>query len=141
MIYTFFTKFLNFFKQQPHEVVEVDSDQNESSQRHTWIVISTPGLNDWCKEISAVKMPMDVQHQKLNANKSNKRSLDETEEQMDCSEPHHKKEKVSTNSVEANSSHSKGLEVPQVVSKEHILNFPIPNKDGKACIVKVSCIK
>lgn len=73
-----------------------------------------------------------------NIKEHSKRSLDEThEEPMDCSGPVKKKEKV-TNDSNAGAPQSQKLETPRMVSKEHILNFPIPSKDGKACIVKVS---
>ena len=80
---------------------------------------------------------MNLGEQSTSKNDCNKRSLDETEEPMDCSEPASKKEKISTNDASTSQS-NKESDTLRLVSKDHILNFPIPNKDGKACIVKVS---
>lgn len=113
----------------------VDSKNNKNSERQTCIVISIPGLNDWAKE----KLTGVCETLQSLAKDSIKRHLDESEaEAMDCSEPARKKEKVSSTDAEAGTSGSKeGERQPTILSKEHMLNFPIPVDDGKACIVKV----
>ncbi|XP_001600675.2 mini-chromosome maintenance complex-binding protein isoform X1 [Nasonia vitripennis] len=123
---------------QPHEHVLVNSNSNETAERQTWIVISIPGLNDWAKESSSIPKDQMVTPAESNMKERSKRSLDEThDEPMDCSEPVKKKEKVVTNDCDAGPSQSQNSETPRIVSQDHILNFPIPNKNGKACIIKV----
>lgn len=98
-------------------------------------MISIPGLNDWAKEKSMNTLTPDTT---THNNSISKRSLDNNDlEEMDCSEPVTKKEKVSAdNDVNMSSAHC-STKVPSVLSEDHILNFPIPIDEGKACIVKV----
>ena len=116
---------------QPHENISLDSERNKNSERQTYFVISVPGLNEWAKE----KVPQA----NVNTTVKNvsKRSLEANDEKaMDCSEPIKKKKTLEF--FESTSKDSTQKEArPPIVSKEHILNFPIPNDDGKACIVKV----
>ncbi|XP_043287663.1 mini-chromosome maintenance complex-binding protein isoform X2 [Venturia canescens] len=115
------------------EVIEMDSELNIMSERHTCVVISIPGLNDWAKEKG---IPSLEDPRVPGGSISTKRELND-EEPMDICEPPRKKEKTKVE--------KQGTEEIQnsFLSKEHILNFPISNNDGKACIVKVinSCIK
>ncbi|XP_043789595.1 mini-chromosome maintenance complex-binding protein [Apis laboriosa] len=109
----------------PHETILLESEKNQNSERHTCIVISIPGLNDWVK-----KTYKQLHYSKL-INRY-KRNLDEDNcEPMDCSESVRKKEKIDDN---------KKIEYDTrqcLVSEDYILNFPIPINDGKACIVKI----
>lgn len=101
--------------------------------------MSIPGLNKWAKEQDKCT---ETNVQEFNSTKRNdnmsKRSLDDLEK-MDCSEPLTKKEKISTDNSDANTSNSHS-NVQNILSEEHILNFPIPIDEGKVCIVKVNCI-
>lgn len=102
-------------------------------------MISIPGLNDWAKEKSTnTRTPDAMTHN----NSNSKRSLDDNDsEEMDCSEPATKKEKVSDNNdVDMDNAHC-STKVQNVLSEDHILNFPIPIDGGKACIVKVNYTK
>ncbi|XP_070148718.1 mini-chromosome maintenance complex-binding protein [Polyergus mexicanus] len=121
-----------------HEEISFDSTKNEHSERQTYIVMSIPGLNKWAKEQSKY---IEANVQKFNSTTCNdnmsKRSLDDTDlEKMDCSEPVTKKEKILTDNSDINISngHSK---YQNILSEEHILNFPIPMDEGKTCIVKI----
>lgn len=115
------------------------SNKNENSERQTYVVISIPGLNDWAKEKRTnIRTSNTVTHN----SSIGKRNLDENDlEEMDCSEPVTKKEKVSAdnNDVDMSSSHC-STQVQNILSEDHILNFPIPIDGGKACIVKVNYI-
>lgn len=76
-------------------------------------------------------------------NSISKRNLDENDlEEMDCSEPVTKKEKITAdnNDIDMSNSHC-STNVQNMLSEDHILNFPIPIDGGKACIVKVNYIK
>jgi hypothetical protein len=56
---------------------------------------------------------------------------------MDCSEPVKKKDKKITDKIDNNTMQS-NESTPTIISKDHMLNFPIPNENGKTCIVKVN---
>lgn len=112
-----------------------DSNKNENSQRQTYIVISIPGLNEWAKERNTNMQQMDI-GATHNSNIS-KRSLDNDDVgEMDCSEPVTKKEKVDYIDVNMCEAHC-STKVQNILSEDHILNFPIPIDGGKACMVKV----
>lgn len=113
----------------PHEMILVDSEENRTSERGICVVISTPGLNEWAKEKFELPCSSTV------GTTSCKRNLDEGES-MDCSEPLRKKEKVSNGGCEEMDTECNTNE-RTVFSKDHILNFPVPTDDGKACIVKM----
>ncbi|XP_033207989.1 mini-chromosome maintenance complex-binding protein isoform X2 [Belonocnema kinseyi] len=116
----------------PHENISLDSQRNKNSERQTYFIISVPGLNEWAKE----KVPQT--NIKTNLKNVSKRSLETSnEEAMDCSEPIKKKEKILETSESTTKDSAPKETRPAIVSKEHILNFPIPNDDGKACIVKI----
>lgn len=131
---------LYFVHMQPHEEISFESNKNENSQRQTYVVISIPGLNQWAKEKGA-----EVEQSNTNVtdnNSTGKRSLNDRNDndtvEMDCSEPITKKEKVLEDTTDTNMSDSDcSTNVQSIVSKDHILNFPIPIDGGKACIVKV----
>lgn len=110
-------------------MILVDSEENRTSERGICVVISTPGLNEWAKEKFELPSSSTV------GTTSCKRNLDEGES-MDCSEPLRKKEKVSNGGCEEMDTECNTNE-RTVFSKDHILNFPVPTDDGKACIVKV----
>ncbi|CAK9827937.1 Mini-chromosome maintenance complex-binding protein [Anthophora retusa] len=118
----------------PHEEILIDSERNKSSERHTCIVISIPGLNNWVKKGQQEELVCSNK----NATSSNhKRSLDETIcEPMDYLESVRKKEKVSHMDDEKMDTEDNTMQ-QCTFSKEYILNFPIPTDDGKACIVKI----
>ncbi|CAL7944101.1 unnamed protein product [Xylocopa violacea] len=122
----------------PHEEILLESEKNQSSERHTWIVISIPGLNKWAKE--------SYEHSVCPSTKAInkfKRSLDNHScETADCLESLRKRGKNLLN--ESDETMDTAGEMHCAFSKEYILNFPIPMDDGKACIVKVyedTCLK
>lgn len=103
--------------------------------------MSIPGLNKWVKE---QRKCIEINVQKINSttcnNNMSKRSLDDIDiEKMDCSEPVTKKEKILTNDSDININNA-CPKIQNILSEEHILNFPIPIDGGKVCIVKVNYI-
>lgn len=101
-------------------------------------MISIPGLNQWVKERNTNVEQPDTST--THDNSIGKRSLNDRDdngtEEMDCSEPITKKEKILGDS-DLNSDGDYSTKVQSIVSEDHILNFPIPIEGGKACIVKV----
>lgn len=125
---------------QPHEEISFESNTNENSERQTYIVISIPGLNQWVKETNTDAKQSNINI--TNGNSTGKRSSnardDDDTEKMDCSEPITKKEKILEDNIDVKMSNSDcSTNVQSIVSKDHILNFPIPIDGGKTCIVKV----
>lgn len=102
--------------------------------------MSIPGLNKWAKEQSKCTETNIQKFNSMTCNDNiNKRNLDDTDlEEMDCSEPVTKKEKILPDNNDVNMSNSSKDQ--NLLSEEHILNFPIPMDEGKTCIVKVNYI-
>lgn len=119
-------------KYLPGEEILFESKKNQTSERHTCIVISTPGLNDWARE--KYEQSICLGTKALNINK---RSLDDDgdNDSNNTNNLESTGKKVKTTSVE-NDEEVVNKE-SNIFSKEYILNFPIPIKDGKACIVKI----
>ncbi|KAL6434497.1 hypothetical protein ACFW04_006111 [Cataglyphis niger] len=120
-----------------HEEISFDSNKNEYSERQTYIVMSIPGLNKWAKEQNKCTETNIQKFNSMTCNENmNKRNLDDTDlEEMDCSEPVTKKEKILPDNNDVNKSNSSKDQ--NLLSEEHILNFPIPMDEGKTCIVKI----
>ncbi|XP_014231994.1 mini-chromosome maintenance complex-binding protein [Trichogramma pretiosum] len=127
-------------KCEMNENILFDDESNENAERQTWIVVSIPGLNDWAKDKHTYSSSQVID-EPMAISKSIKRPLEEAFESMDCSDSVKKKEKKHENTEGAGPSHSTEIDIKnetaKLVSKDHLLNMPIPSKDGKACIVKV----
>lgn len=114
-------------------MVLLESENNQSSERGTYTVISIPGLNDWTKETYGQS------HLGMKVINNLKRNLDESNSEIiNNFESDRKKEKIvvirddkEINTMTYDTSHQCSF------SKEYILNFPIPMDDGRKCIVKV----
>ncbi|KAK0097807.1 hypothetical protein PV326_013648 [Microctonus aethiopoides] len=132
-------------KCQADEDIILDSDKNKSAERQTCVVISIPGLNDWAKFNTTIKPEGNFNYNNLNS--ATKRNLDalsnenNDDEPMDTSEPAKKKERLSDKNNDDDNDKSNGENSSDskknLLSKEHLLNFPIPIDDGKSCIVKI----
>ncbi|KAK1123233.1 hypothetical protein K0M31_008865 [Melipona bicolor] len=115
----------------PHEMILLESEKNQSSERYTYIVISTPGLNNWAKETYE-------QLHYSNIKSMNKKNLDGDNFETTNLELTKKKEKLSSsNSSEKIDAIRCNTTKQSAFLMEYILNFPIPMDDGKACIVKI----
>ncbi|XP_045450712.1 mini-chromosome maintenance complex-binding protein [Melitaea cinxia] len=110
----------------------------KSAQRQTMVVVSLPGLNEW-----AQKMEDDQNHLKhleqqpntsrrLNSDSAKlKRSHDESQQDPEAME-------VESETVNKERKTAELLnEASNVVSREHLLNFPLPDVASKTCIIKV----
>ncbi|KAF5269933.1 hypothetical protein FQR65_LT05732 [Abscondita terminalis] len=110
------------------EVIDYDSEKNIIKERHTMVVITTPGLNEWVYNIEKDKNK--IQTFKTVEIAPRKRSLDAEEE-------------METEPIERMSSDNKKQCTikPQTntktVSREHLLNVPLPDPQAKACHVKL----
>nr|XP_033325694.1 mini-chromosome maintenance complex-binding protein-like isoform X1 [Megalopta genalis]XP_033339936.1 mini-chromosome maintenance complex-binding protein-like isoform X1 [Megalopta genalis] len=126
--------YADFARCMTHEEILFESEKNCSAERHTCVIISTPGLNEWVKE--KFKKPYC---ENSSTAMTFKRSFDQNDhEAMDCSEPVCKKDKVSLDEESKKMDTLEHNENRQtLVSKEYLLNLPIPVDDGIACIVKI----
>ncbi|XP_078040567.1 mini-chromosome maintenance complex-binding protein isoform X2 [Augochlora pura] len=126
--------YADFARCMTNEEILFNSEKNSSAERHTCVIISTPGLNEWVKE--KYKKPY---YENSNTATSFKRSFEQNDyESMDCSEPVCKKDKISLDERSKKMDTVEHNENRQtLVSKEYLLNLPIPVDDGIACIVKI----
>ncbi|XP_034951618.1 mini-chromosome maintenance complex-binding protein [Chelonus insularis] len=119
-----------------NEQLNLESSNNKRDERKTYVVISIPGLNPWAKELNP---PGKINSNSSCSNPAGKRSLEDDQgEPMDSSnlEPAPKKEKSDKHESQTDALDTDEKK-PMVVSKEYLLNFPIPIDDGKSAIVKV----
>ncbi|CAD0200632.1 unnamed protein product [Chrysodeixis includens] len=112
------------------------TDNLKSSQRQTMVVVSMPGLSDWAQQLEDKQNYLKHLEQQPNSSKrlnqdtKLKRSYEEAEEESDSMEVEEvgNKERKVTEKNEAPAN---------VVSREHLLNFPLPDTPSKSCIVKI----
>lgn len=120
------------FNQQSNEEIDYDGAGNVHSERRVMFLVSIPGLNDWVAK--AEKEANVDPNPKAQSSLALKRSLNEAEtmETANSLEPESKKRDTKdTQHPEPE------LSQPMVLSAEYILNSPIPNRPGKACMAKV----
>ncbi|XP_053606631.1 mini-chromosome maintenance complex-binding protein [Plodia interpunctella] len=115
------------------------TENYKGAQRQTIIAVSMPGLNDWAQEIEDKQNVLPHLEQQPNTSKrlsqSNiklKRSFEDNEEDSEAMDVVEngtgvKEMKISDETVDPG----------KVVSREHLLNFPLPDVPSKSCIVKI----
>lgn len=115
------------------------TDNLKSAQRQTMVVVSLPGLNDWAQMIEDERNHLGHLEQlpntskRLNNSTNLKRSYDEADEDMNAMEVS-SCEMVTNKESKTSESESK---TASVVSREHLLNFPLPDVPSMSCIVKI----
>lgn len=101
------------------------------------VVVSMPGLSDWAQQVEDKQNYLKHLEQQPNSSKrlnqdtKLKRSYEEAEvesDSMEVVEEVGNKERKVTEKSDAPAN---------VVSREHLLNFPLPDTPSKSCIVKV----
>ncbi|XP_073947563.1 mini-chromosome maintenance complex-binding protein isoform X2 [Choristoneura fumiferana] len=105
----------------------------QSAQRQTMVVVSIPGLNAWAQKIEDTQNHLDLTEpnssKRLTSATKLKRCYDDTEEddmEVEQDETCKEQKTKETENRTAN-----------VVSREHLLNFPLPDVASKSCIVKI----
>lgn len=121
-----------------HEVVNLDSEFNVTSERQTFVVTSIPGENDWVQELTEKKIKIS-QIQTDSLNSKTKRTFnelmctEETEEGTGPSSTCSKNQKKVCPESKIDQ-----FQIPQsILSKDHMLNFPLPHQNGKKCHLKM----
>lgn len=115
-----------------HEKV-TNTEMRYASQRHPYVMVSFPGLNEWAqREEERQNRPnLDQPNTTKRLNTSFKRGHEECsdDDKMEVGDDADQNKEVKTCSdVE---------EKPLAVSREHLLNFPIPDVPCQACHVKI----
>ncbi|XP_023938645.1 mini-chromosome maintenance complex-binding protein [Bicyclus anynana] len=110
----------------------------KSAQRQTIVVVSMPGLNEWAQTIEDEQNHLEHLHHQPNTSKRSnlntklKRSHDDSDDDqsaMDVENEGGANKERRTAEVVKNTT--------MVVSREHLLNFPLPDVASKSCIVKI----
>ncbi|XP_075978600.1 mini-chromosome maintenance complex-binding protein [Anticarsia gemmatalis] len=111
----------------------------KSAQRQTMVVVSMPGLNDWAQSLEEKQNHLKHLEQQPNTSKrllptstKLKRSYEEAEEDSDAMEV--VDEAVANKEPKTTEAKDNAT---NVVSREHLLNFPLPDVPSKSCIVKI----
>lgn len=131
------------------EEVNYDSAENIQGERRTLFVVSIPALNEWAKTYEETcnqqNVPSPPAFLSSSCNGAKKRSATDENEAMetDCvnenpneqtaSNDNKKRQKVEETNNEQSCSKTKTA----VLGKEYLLNSPIPERPGKACMIKI----
>ncbi|CAG9560920.1 unnamed protein product [Danaus chrysippus] len=108
----------------------------KSGQRQTMVIISLPGYNEWAQKLEDEQNHLKHLEDQPNTSRrleptKLKRTYDETEESSDVMEVENEGSSKERRTKE-------DLNEPSnVVSREHLLNFPLPDVASKSCIVKI----
>lgn len=125
---------------QPYEEVCLDSDKNKHSMRNIYVVILTPGLNNWTREKEITST--HISETTVQNDNACKRSLNNTDsEKMDCSESVTKEVTMDDINESTNDVHYENRCQTIFLDPEFVLSFPFRHNDNKplhACIVKVN---
>lgn len=119
-----------------HETLNIENELNVIAERQTYVVTSVPGINEWVQIMVENRFKIN-QNTSSNTNNGIKRTLDEamdTEDPGPSSSGTEVKKKVCNDNKDT-------LEQPgnpqPILSKEHILNLPLPCQNGKTCHLKL----
>ncbi|XP_032520628.2 mini-chromosome maintenance complex-binding protein [Danaus plexippus] len=108
----------------------------KSGQRQTMVIISLPGYNEWAQKLEDEQNHLKHLEDQPNTSRrleptKLKRTYDETEESSEVMEVENEGSSKERRTKEDLS------EPSNVVSREHLLNFPLPDVASKSCIVKI----
>ncbi|XP_058465034.1 mini-chromosome maintenance complex-binding protein [Malaya genurostris] len=124
------------------ETVDFKAANNQFGERRSMFVISIPAYNSWAKNHERQMNERKNLSQQVHCSPRNKRTL-ESDEAMDTDDVPSKKTLTPAESVPCNtqqSGSSKNSVPPSnktMLSAEYLLNSPISDRSGKACLVKL----
>lgn len=110
-----------------------DSNENVYKERRSIFMVSVPGLNDWAIDAQRQQSNNSVSDMDVSEPTSNgiKRPLDtDISDDSTSNIDSNRKRSANENSLNSEAVRNSGL------SKEYLLNSPIPSRPSKACIVK-----
>lgn len=121
-------KFSDYVGCNENESVDLNDPSTVRKDVQTYYVITIPGENKWVKEADTKNKKETQEFKYEKSTGAVKRSLeDETSSEKTSIL---KKDGMDVDPPVNNS-------IPSTVSSEYVLNFPIPNKNEKSCIVRV----
>ncbi|KAJ8925194.1 hypothetical protein NQ315_001380 [Exocentrus adspersus] len=124
-------KYHNTLISEEHQVVDLYSKNNVTAERQTFVVVSVPGINEWVRLIEEEKYKISINTLQI-LNRKSKRSLEEVEvREIGPQNP------STSISKKCCTGKSEITHDSQTSSKTYILNFPLPDRIGKACHLKV----
>ncbi|CAH2091456.1 unnamed protein product [Euphydryas editha] len=110
----------------------------KSAQRQTMVVVSLPGFNEWAQKIENDQN--HLKHLEQQPNTSKRLNSDSTKLKRSYDESQEDPEAMEIESETLNKERKKAEllnETSNVVSREHLLNFPLPDIASKTCIIKI----
>ncbi|XP_044735923.1 mini-chromosome maintenance complex-binding protein [Chrysoperla carnea] len=124
-------KYKDIIDVHDNEVFTFESDTNVNKERQTFVVISMPGLNSWTRNLENESKKLQL----CTSSNQTKRKIEDEVEEMETSDSSSSvtSKKICENTTES-SSESQNL---KNISPEFLLNCPLADRPGKACLVKV----
>ncbi|XP_060535093.1 mini-chromosome maintenance complex-binding protein [Cylas formicarius] len=122
-------KYCDFAISGENEEVNLDSNRNVTSERQKYVVISTPGINEWVEHLEYQKYV--IKSPEIDSSSFKKRPLEDDDMETD---------ETTSNVNECPKKSSLGKQPTDnsvAISQEHVLNFPIPGSRGKTCHVRL----
>ncbi|CAK1550646.1 unnamed protein product [Leptosia nina] len=107
----------------------------KSAQRQTMVVVSLPGLNEWAQKMEDDKN--HLKHLEEQPNTSKRLNTTKLKRSYDCDEDVNAMEVEDDSGKKVANKAENIIEKPSVVSREHLLNFPLPDVASKSCIIKI----
>uniref|UniRef100_A0A1A9X0J6 Mini-chromosome maintenance complex-binding protein n=1 Tax=Glossina brevipalpis TaxID=37001 RepID=A0A1A9X0J6_9MUSC len=120
------------------EELDCQSSNNQHGERRTLFLISIPAINDWCLQYengcNQKNIPQEISIEEHERMDIKKRSVS-NEKEMDAVPT------VSINQDLEMNKRQKMVELKKtccpILSAEYLLNFPIPGRPSKACMIKI----
>lgn len=128
-------RYRDAFMLKTDESVDLENPDNSHGERRSIFIVTVPGTNDWCLEAERENCQIKPEASERPVGEpcsASKRALEEDDEEpMESVESERK-----CASKETESDGSTAKQTP-LLSREYLLNSPIADRPGKACIVKV----
>ncbi|CAG9793682.1 unnamed protein product [Diatraea saccharalis] len=120
---------------------KINYSQNlKSAQRQTIVVVSIPGLNDWAQQLEDKQNHLRRLEQQPNTS-SRLNPVSSTKLKRNYHETNEDTDSMDVVDTETCSKERKTCEntdnTSNGVSREHLLNFPLPDVSSKSCIIKI----
>lgn len=129
-------RYRDAFLLKNNENVDLENPQNSHAERRSIFVVTVPGINEWAldaeRESCQVKCNAATEQVRLPSSSTMKRPLEDVET-MESEKRSPNKAMGST----PNTTFSQNTVTSSLLSREYLLNSPIADRPGKACIVKV----
>jgi hypothetical protein len=127
-------KYMDITKWEANETIDMDGPSAVKSERQTYVAISIPAINSWASKLEEDKYKLsNLPSSSTSVPVQMKRPL----EDMETDEAESQVVEQSNSENKRQCTQIPKPEASNVVSQEHLLNFPIPDSSGKVCHLKV----